>query len=637
MRSMMTDWQGLKLAEGRYAVTEKLGEGGMGTVYRAWDVTLGTDVVIKVPKRSMLDDPEFTGRFQREIRAMVQLSHPNIVKVQDVGECEGLPYCVMQFLSGGDLKGKFARREDGAALPMPVESLRQWLPGIADALDFIHEKKFVHRDVKPPNILFDASGNAYLSDFGVAKVTAEKTTAEVSLTGTGMVLGTPEYMAPEMVLGEKFDGRADQYALAVTVYESLAGFPPITGPTPSAILVKQTTEAPRPLYEVTASVPRELSDAVMQALAKKPEERFPNCQTFARMAIAGLSGTLDPAALREAGAIFGSAFGTARLAATTEKSPQVDNAGVTIKLVISRRLKKWMLAVVGLLAVLIPLGLLVSDVGEDWRDWLSSGGEAVASEVASLWEDFWANPESIHLKDVQLTAKEIDQAKPMAQHLEQYDFKNTLGMEMVCVSPGKYFDSDQRPAEISEPFWIARKEVTVAQYLYYCESSTKGASEYPVWLRGVSDVDSLPREYASSRNEILCNGVPVVGLQTAQMQGFCDWLSNPGEPLKYSLPSPEQWVCAYRAGTKTKFFWSDDFDKQYAWLNVSKLAMAGKSMHNPWKLEDMAGNVWEMTKDSGKVFGGAWDSPDFNDALPKAQFKNVPAPNIGFRVVGRAK
>lgn len=287
MSDTTAEWVGKKLAAGRYAVTEKLGEGGMGAVYRVWDKNLETEVVLKVPKRSMLDDPEFAGRFQREIRSLVKLSHPNIVKIQDVGEFEGMPFCVMQLLSGGDLKGRCTRAEDGQGQAMSPASLSSWLPGVADALDFIHQQNFVHRDVKPANILFDAHGNPYLSDFGVAKVISENVATEAMLTGAGIVLGTPEYMAPEMVLGDPFDGCADQYALAVTVYEVLAGRLPLTGPTSTAILVKQTTQRPRPLCDVVPSIPRALSDAVMQALAKNPDERFLDCRSFAQAALAG--------------------------------------------------------------------------------------------------------------------------------------------------------------------------------------------------------------------------------------------------------------------------------------------------------------------------------------------------------------
>lgn len=635
MSATKAEWIGMKIAEGRYTIARRIGEGGMGTVYRAWDANLQTDVIIKVPKRSMLDDPEFRGRFQREIRSLVRLSHPNIVKIQDVGEFDRLPFCVMQFLSGGDLKSRCTRTLDGLPQPMPVDSLTTWLPGVADALDFIHKKSFVHRDVKPPNILFDANGNAYLSDFGVAKVVAEKAPTEVSLTGTGMVLGTPEYMSPEMVLGDKFDGRADQYALAVTVYETLAGFPPLTGPTPSAILVKQTTDVPLPLCDVTSTVSRSLSDAVMKALAKKPDERFPDCRSFAQAVLAGTTGTVEMA-----GSGLGMVAGVGHVAelvtgAAPETVRSSANPTTTLKTTGAPTVRRHR-SVLGLVSVIVA-GI----AGLSW--WLMRP----SIEATDLSASKLIAPESIKLTPED--AERIEEEARLATHVESHDFLNSVGMQMVCVRPGKFRNHDESDwNEIEVPFWIADSEVTVAQYLHYCDVSGNGKPGYPVWLDAPSGTNSLQREespYWPLREEIKQNGAPVVGITVAQMSSFCDWLSNQeGELLNYSLPSPEQWVCAYRAKTSTHFYWGNEFDVSHANLKVSAdpfptIALVGQSQEraNPWGLRDMAGNVWEMTIGK-KVFGGGWDSDSVDDARPIGVSPEVvPSPSIGFRVVGILK
>ncbi len=166
------DWEGLSLSGGRYLITAKLGEGGMGFVYRAVDQNIESEVVIKIPRPAMMDDPEFAGRFTREIRSLVKLSHPHIVKVTDVGSWEGTPFAVMQYLPGGSLEDQRPAAPGGQIVPCDPRSVSRWLVAVAEALDYIHVQGYVHRDVKPGNILFDALGHAFLSDFGVAKVLA---------------------------------------------------------------------------------------------------------------------------------------------------------------------------------------------------------------------------------------------------------------------------------------------------------------------------------------------------------------------------------------------------------------------------------------------------------------------------------
>src|SRR5262249_28308034 len=160
------------------------------------------------------EDRDFARRFAREIRSLVELVHPHIVKVFDFGQHEGLPFAVLQYLPGGNLRERRRTGERGQPLPLPPADLHDWLEDIASALDFIHAQQYIHRDVKPDNILFDAHGHVYLSDFGVAKALAQSQEAakllpespKTALTGTGMVLGTPQYMAPELVMAGAYDG-----------------------------------------------------------------------------------------------------------------------------------------------------------------------------------------------------------------------------------------------------------------------------------------------------------------------------------------------------------------------------------------------------------------------------------------------
>jgi len=283
MQVATSAWLGQVISDGRYTVTGKLGEGGMGIVYRATDHKLNTDVVVKAPRRSMLEDPEFVGRFSREIRALVRLSHPHIVKIVDVGEHDGLPFAVMQYLTGGSLDDRQPRDAEGRLLPMNAATLDHWLPDVAKALDFIHGQKFIHRDIKPANIFFDEHGNAYVGDFGVAKAMAAETErANTSLTATGMAIGTPDYMAPELIMGQACDGRVDQYALAITVYETLAAQLPFQGTTASALMVMHTSQEPASLQSMRPDLPTALAQAVHRGMAKDPRARYENCAAFAR-------------------------------------------------------------------------------------------------------------------------------------------------------------------------------------------------------------------------------------------------------------------------------------------------------------------------------------------------------------------
>ncbi|WP_435007690.1 protein kinase domain-containing protein [Tundrisphaera lichenicola] len=291
------DWVGLTLSAGRYRVTSKLGEGGMGFVYKAWDRNIEADVVVKVPRGSMLEQPDFAARFAREIRSLVRLSHPQIVKVSDVGENEGLPFAVMQYLPGGDLDERRPIGPAGRPAPAPPGSLAGWLPGVASALDYIHREGYIHRDVKPANILFDGQGHPFLGDFGVAKVLGAVEASSgrgAGLTGAGMVLGTPEYMAPELVMGSKFDGRVDQYALAVTAYEMLCGRKPFEGEAATAILVRQANQEPPPPNELRGPGSDELKRLILRGLAKDPARRFDSCSDFAAAMVRVASSMASP-------------------------------------------------------------------------------------------------------------------------------------------------------------------------------------------------------------------------------------------------------------------------------------------------------------------------------------------------------
>jgi len=258
----------------RYHIIEQLGEGGMATVYKAFDTRLERQVAIKLIRREAFSREIFSqvlARFEREAKALAQLSHPNIVKVYDYGEYKGSPYLVMEFVPGGTLK-----QHTGKAIPWS-EAVRLLLP-VAKALQYAHDEKIIHRDIKPGNILITSRGEPMLSDFGIAKI-LENTTA-TTLTGTGVGIGTPEYMAPEQGMGSEVNGRSDLYALGVVLYELITGRRPFIADTPLAVLMKHMTDPlPRP-REFIPDLPDSVEQVLFKALAKNPQDRYPDMGAF---------------------------------------------------------------------------------------------------------------------------------------------------------------------------------------------------------------------------------------------------------------------------------------------------------------------------------------------------------------------
>jgi len=258
----------------RYTIERLLGQGGMATVHLAEERKHRRKVAIKVLRRE-LGASVGAERFMREIGIAARLSHPHLLPLIDSGESGGSLYYVSPYVPGGSLRDRLRRDKR-----LTTDDALRIAHEVGAALDYAHRNGFVHRDVKPENILF-ADDHALLSDFGIAQVRASSEGESETLTLAGFTLGTPEYMSPEQAAGESAVGvPGDIYSLACVIYEMLAGEPPLTGATPRATMAKQVTERPRPLRSLRPDAPAGFERVLEKALAKNPAERFTTIAEF---------------------------------------------------------------------------------------------------------------------------------------------------------------------------------------------------------------------------------------------------------------------------------------------------------------------------------------------------------------------
>lgn len=260
---------------GNYEIVEEVGRGGMAAVYRAYDPKLDRFVAIKVILRGIALDAASLERFNREARVIARLEHPHLIPVYDYDGQNDPPYIVMRFMESGTLKDVMDK-----AGALPINEVIFIYRQIASALDYAHKRGIIHRDIKPSNIMIDQDGNAFLTDFGIARL-MESTDSTHGLTQTGYAVGTPGYMSPEQGLGEGVDGRTDIYAMGVMLFQLLTGKMPYSAETPMAVILKHIQE---PVPSVIALMPElnEEIDAIIQkAMAKKPLDRYENATELA--------------------------------------------------------------------------------------------------------------------------------------------------------------------------------------------------------------------------------------------------------------------------------------------------------------------------------------------------------------------
>lgn len=260
------------MAVGPFEIVEKIGQGGMATVFKAYHAKLDRHVAIKVLHPAFRDDDSFLRRFGREARLVANLDHPHIVPIYDFAEHEGRPYLVMRYVHGITLK---ERHDQGQLSSEEVVSI---VTAVSAALDYAHNKGILHRDIKPSNILLDRQGKAFLTDFGLARLT---NIGETTISHDTIV-GTPHYISPEQAKGlQNLDGRTDVYSFGVIVYQLLTGQVPFMSDTPYAVVHSHIFDKPPQPHRLNSAITPELEDVLLKVLAKSPNGRFPTAGIFA--------------------------------------------------------------------------------------------------------------------------------------------------------------------------------------------------------------------------------------------------------------------------------------------------------------------------------------------------------------------
>ena len=256
-----------------------IGQGGMGAVFLAQQSRPRRQVAVKVllPTTSLTETQKvaFLERFRRETDAAASLEHPNILPVYEYGEQNGFAYLVVPYISGGTLRDVMERNG-----MLPLDTSLNYVEQLAAALDFAHAHGVVHRDIKPANVLITPEGRLLLSDFGLVKIVAEGQTPQMRLTGAGAPVGTPDYMAPEQVIGDAVDGRSDQYSLGVILYQMITGLTPFQGETPMQIAAQQLQSQPPSPRIIRKDLPSAAEQVLLRTLAKRPADRYARCQDF---------------------------------------------------------------------------------------------------------------------------------------------------------------------------------------------------------------------------------------------------------------------------------------------------------------------------------------------------------------------
>jgi serine/threonine-protein kinase len=394
-----------RVLSGRYRVDEPIGHGGMASVFRGYDLTLGRPVAIKILNRELAADGAFRTRFRLEAQSASRMSSPAIVRVYDAGEdsetdaagrVQPLPYIVMELVTGHLLKDIIA------AGPVPIPDAVRYVDGILEALEYSHRAGVVHRDIKPGNVMVTEAGQVKVMDFGIARAVSDSSS---TVAETTTILGTAAYFSPEQAKGEVVDARADLYSAGVVLYELLTGRQPFRGESPVAVAYQHVSEAPTPPSEVVETVPRALDAVVLRALAKDPYQRYSDAAAFREALDAVVDGKAPTR--HDVDTLSNALYGPdPRQAAQTARSLRQLSTDTTMKRTQAGPPAAWIWAGVAVLAVLL-ISVLI------WVLTMRPGSIVPDNSriVPTLTGQTFEAAQKV-LNDTDLYAKRIDQSDP---------------------------------------------------------------------------------------------------------------------------------------------------------------------------------------------------------------------------------
>ncbi|TES90808.1 MAG: hypothetical protein E3J88_03590 [Anaerolineales bacterium] len=582
-----------------FEIKSEIGRGGMATVYLAHDPRFDRDVAIKLLPREFLHDPQFKIRFEREAKTIAKLEHPAIVPVYDYGEIDGQPYLVMRYMQGGSLEN---RLEKG---PLSVDEILKIIERIASALSEAHAQRVIHRDLKPGNILFDTRGDAYLSDFGIAKLQE----ASARITGSA-IIGTPAYMSPEQVHGEEeIDGRSDVYALGIILYEMLTGQKPFKAETPAKLLMCHLLDPVPRILDEKDDLPPGIDGVTSRALAKEPDDRYSIATDLSEALRSVITGEKQIQQVTKEI--------TEKL---TREVPQTIKSKVRGKEEKGRStfpIWGWVITGFILIGLLIGGGFFIRQ-GQAGKGPLAFLATSTPLPLPAFIPPEMTSPTSHSI------ATNPPTTIPTITHPPTPGIGSTIispvdGSTMVYVPEGEFLMGSEDGFENKRPvhmvyldaFWIDQTEVTNDMFAVFLNAQGNQMEGGENWL-DVGDVDAqIIWEGGEWKPKSRYVYHPVIEVTWHGAQAYCEWAGK-------RLPTEAEWEKAARGLDGRAYPWGNQFDSSLVNLDdetsddtktiictpsgcdgYSKTAPVGSfpSGASPYGAMDMAGNVWEWVFD----------------------------------------